>query len=65
MERVGQLLSRHRENIPTFCRHRIINGVAEGLNGKIMSTPPNCQASETSDKAPGKAHRANKRGKDL
>lgn len=37
MKRVGQLLSRHLENILTFCRHRITNGVAEGLNSKIMS----------------------------
>jgi transposase len=37
MQRVGQLLSRHLENILTFCRHRITNGVAEGLNSKIMS----------------------------
>ena len=36
MKRVGQLLSRHLENILTFSRHRI-NGVAEGLNSKIMS----------------------------
>jgi len=25
------------ENILTFCRHRITNGVAEGLNSKIMA----------------------------
>ena len=37
MKRVGQLLSRHLENILTFCRHWTTNGVAEGLNSKIMS----------------------------
>jgi len=33
----SQLLSRHIENILTFCLHRITNGDAEGLNSKIMS----------------------------
>lgn len=34
---VGQLLSRHLENILTSCLHRITKDVAEGLNIKIMS----------------------------
>jgi len=37
MCKVGGLIQRHLENILTFCRHRITNGVAEGLNSKIMA----------------------------
>ena len=37
MRKVGEILSRHLDNIQTFCRHRITNGAAEGLNSKIMA----------------------------
>ena len=37
MRKVGRLIQRHLENILTFCRYRITNGVAEGLNNKIMA----------------------------
>jgi len=37
MNQVNGLIARHLENILTFCRHRIANGVAEGLNSKIMT----------------------------
>ena len=37
MRKVGEMIQRHLENILTFCRHRITNGVAEGLNSKIMA----------------------------
>ncbi|WP_243438976.1 transposase [Fundidesulfovibrio soli] len=37
MQKVGGLIQRQLENILTFCRHRITNGVAEGLNSKIMA----------------------------
>jgi transposase len=37
MQKVGGLIQRHLENILTFCHHRITNGVAEGLNSKIMA----------------------------
>lgn len=37
MQKVAGLIQRHLENILTFCRHRITNGVAEGLNSKIMA----------------------------
>ena len=37
MRKAGGLIQRHQENILTFCRHRITNGVAEGLNSKIMA----------------------------
>ncbi|MGX7950914.1 ISL3 family transposase [Oleidesulfovibrio alaskensis] len=37
MKKVAQTLRSHMDNIVTFCRHRITNGVAEGLNSKIMS----------------------------
>ena len=33
----GEMIQRHLENILTFCRHRITNAVAEGLNSKIMA----------------------------
>ncbi len=31
------MLLSHMDNIATFCRHRVTNAVAEGLNSKIMS----------------------------
>jgi len=37
MQKVGEMLKRHFENIVTFFRHRVTNGMAEGLNSKIMS----------------------------
>lgn len=35
--KVAQMLRRHLDNIVTYCRHPITNGVAEGLNSKIMT----------------------------
>jgi transposase len=35
--KVAQMLRRHIDNIVTYCRHPITNGVAEGLNSKIMT----------------------------
>jgi len=37
MRKVAEMLSRHLDNILAFCRHRITNGAAEGLNSKIMA----------------------------
>jgi transposase len=37
MKKAGETIRNHLENILTFCRHRITNGVSEGLNSKIMS----------------------------
>lgn len=37
MKKVAGMLRDHMENIVTFCRHRITNAVAEGLNSKIMA----------------------------
>lgn len=37
MQEVGALIKRHVANIVTYCKHRITNGVAEGLNSKIMT----------------------------
>ena len=34
---VARMLKRHREGVLRFARHPITNGVAEGLNSKIMS----------------------------
>lgn len=35
--RVAHMLRRHLDNIVTYCQHPITNGVAEGLNSKIMT----------------------------
>jgi transposase len=35
--KVAHMLRNHLENILTYCRHAITNGVAEGLNSKIMT----------------------------
>ena len=37
IRRVAHTLRDHLENILTYCRHRVTNAVAEGLNSKIMS----------------------------
>lgn len=37
IKKVALTLQRHLDNILTYCTHRITNGVAEGLNSKIMS----------------------------
>lgn len=37
MKRVAEMLTSHMDNIVTFCRHRVTNAVAEGLNSKIMA----------------------------
>ncbi len=34
---VAHLLKRHLHNILTYCKHRVTNAVAEGLNSKIMA----------------------------
>lgn len=37
IKKVALTLKRHLDNILTYCKHRITNGTAEGLNSKIMS----------------------------
>ncbi len=37
MKKVAGTLRSHMDNIVTFCRHRVTNAVAEGLNSKIMA----------------------------
>lgn len=37
IKRVAATLKRHRSGVLRYCRHRITNGVAEGLNSKIMT----------------------------
>ncbi len=37
IRRVAATLQRHLEGVLRYCRHRITNGVAEGLNSKIMT----------------------------
>jgi len=37
IKKVAAMLARHLENVLTYCTHRITNGVAEGLNSKIMT----------------------------
>ncbi|MGH8760143.1 MAG: ISL3 family transposase [Burkholderiales bacterium] len=34
---VARTLKAHLDNIVTYCRHQVTNGVAEGLNSKIMA----------------------------
>lgn len=36
IKKAALTLKRHLHNILTYCKHRITNGVAEGLNSKIM-----------------------------
>jgi hypothetical protein len=40
------MIREHLDNILTFCRHRISNGVSEGLNSKIMGLSINKNASD-------------------
>jgi transposase len=37
IQRVAKTLHRHLEGVLRYCQHRITNGVAEGLNSKIMT----------------------------
>ena len=37
IRRVAKTLRRHLDGVLRYCRHRITNGVAEGLNSKIMT----------------------------
>jgi len=37
VKKVAAMLKRHLEGVLRFVKHRITNGVAEGLNSKIMS----------------------------
>ncbi|MHB1158069.1 MAG: ISL3 family transposase [Phycisphaerales bacterium] len=37
VKKAAMILQRHLANILTYCRHRITNGVAEGLNSRIMT----------------------------
>ncbi len=37
VKKVALTLKRHLANILTYCLHPITNGVAEGLNSKIMT----------------------------
>ena len=37
IRRVAHMFRNHLENILSFCRHRVTNAVAEGLNSKIMA----------------------------
>jgi transposase len=37
VKKVARMIHRRLKNVLTYCRHRITNGVAEGLNSKIMT----------------------------
>jgi transposase len=37
VKKVANMLQEHIDNIITYCRHRVTNAVAEGLNSKIMA----------------------------
>ena len=36
-QKVADMIKEHLNNILTYCRHRVTNAVAEGLNSKIMA----------------------------
>jgi transposase len=37
VRKVAAMIKKHLENVLTYCRHRVTNAVAEGLNSKIMT----------------------------
>lgn len=37
VKRVANMIKEHIDNVLTYCRHRVTNAVAEGLNSKIMA----------------------------
>jgi len=37
IKQLATTLNKHLDNILTYCKHRITNGIAEGLNSKIMT----------------------------
>jgi transposase len=42
VKRVADMLKTRIENVVSYCRHHITNGVAEGLNSKIMTIKRKC-----------------------
>lgn len=42
VKRVADMIKARIDNVVSYCRHRITNGVAEGLNSKIMSIKRKC-----------------------
>ena len=42
VKKVADMIKSHVGNVLSYCRHRITNGVAEGLNSKIMSIKRKC-----------------------
>lgn len=42
VKKVADMIKGRLENVISYCRHRITNGVAEGLNSKIMSVKRKC-----------------------
>lgn len=42
VKKVADMIKARLENVLSYCRHRITNGVAEGLNSKIMSIKRKC-----------------------
>jgi len=42
VKKVADMIKSRIQNVISYCRHRITNGVAEGLNSKIMSVKRKC-----------------------
>jgi|SRR5579884_2893501 len=42
VKKVADMIKGRLDNVLSFCRHRITNGVAEGLNSKIMTIKRKC-----------------------
>lgn len=42
VKKVADMIQSRLDNVVSYCRHRITNGVAEGLNSKIMSVKRKC-----------------------
>ena len=42
VKKVADTIKSHAQQVLNFCRHRITNGVAEGLNSKIMTIKRKC-----------------------
>lgn len=42
VKRVADMINARIDNVVSYCRHRITNGVAEGLNSKIMTIKRKC-----------------------
>ncbi len=42
MKQVADMIKSRVQNVVSYCTHKITNGVAEGLNSKIMTVKRKC-----------------------